>query len=63
MTLGSIDKSYYDNPDLDIFNKFKIKYIIHHLSPHQVVPSLWFKFKFNIRLLQKRIRNNKKNQF
>jgi hypothetical protein len=60
MTLGSLNNNNFDNPDLDIFNKNKIKYVIHHLSPHFVVPTVWFKLKFNFRLLQKRLRNYKK---
>ncbi len=60
MTLGSLNRNSYDNPDLDIFNKNKIKYVIHHLIPHFVVPSVWFKLKFNFRLLQKRLNNFKK---
>ena len=60
MTLGSFNGNIFDNPDLDIFNKNKVKYVIHHLNPHFVVPSLWFKLKFNFRLLQKRFNNYKK---
>ena len=61
MTLGSLNNNNFDNPDLDIFNKYKIKYAIHHLGPHFVVPNLWFKLKFNFRLLQKRLYSYKKN--
>jgi hypothetical protein len=60
MTLGLLNNNTFDNPDLDIFNKYKIKYVIHHLIPHFVVPNMWFKLKFNLRLLQKRLRNYKK---
>ena len=60
MLLGSLNNNF-DNPDLDIFNKYKIKYIIHHLIPYPVLPNFWFKLKFNFRLLQKRINNSKKN--
>ncbi|MDC0424650.1 hypothetical protein OAL75_03180 [Candidatus Pelagibacter ubique] len=62
MLLGSL-KNKFDNPDLDIFNKYKIKYILHHLYPYPVVPSAWFKFKFNLRLLQKRLNNYKKKPY
>ena len=58
--LGSLKNNNFDNPDLDIFNKYKIKYILHHLVPYPVIKSKWFKFKFNLRLLQKRINNYKK---
>ena len=58
--LGFLKNDNFNNPDLDIFNKHKIKYILHHLLPHPVVNSVWFKFKFNLRLLQKRINNYKK---
>ena len=61
MTLGSLNNSNFDNPDLDIFNKYKIKYVIHHLAPNFHVPNVWFKIKFNLRCLQKRIYNYKKN--
>ena len=47
------------NPDLDIFNKYKIKYAFHHI-PHFVVPSFWFKLKFQVRLLEKKLYNYKK---
>ncbi len=60
MTLGSLNNNNYDNPDLDIFNKYKIKYVIHHLQPNFHVPNLWFKIKFNLRSLQKRFYNYKK---
>lgn len=60
MTLGSVNNNYYDNPDLVIFNKYKIKYVMHHLNPHFVIPNLWFNIKFNLRLLQKRFYNYKK---
>jgi len=60
MTLGLLNNNNFDNPDLDIFNKYKIKYVIHHLIPHFIVPNMWFKLKFNFRLLQKKLRNYKK---
>lgn len=64
MTLGSfnstLNNNSYDNPDLDIFNKYKIKYVLHHLNPHFVIPNVWFKVKFNLRLLQKKFYNFKK---
>lgn len=60
MTLGSINNNTFNNPELDIFNKYKIKYVIHHLAPHPVVPNVWFKFKLYFRLLQKRLNNAKK---
>jgi len=60
MSLGTLDNNHYNNPELDIFNKHKIKYVIHHTSPYQAVLSAWFKLKFNIKLLEKRIRNKKK---
>ncbi len=63
MTLGSLNENNFDNPDLDIFNRNKIKYVIHHLAPHFVVPSAWFKLKFNFRLLQKRLNNHKKKPY
>ena len=61
MMLGSINNNNFNNPDLDIFNKYKIKYIIHHLIPYPVFPNVWSKLKFNFRLLQKRLNNSKKN--
>jgi hypothetical protein len=60
MTLGLLNNNTFDNPDLDIFNKYKIKYVIHHLFPHFIVPNMWFKIKFNFILLQKKLRNYKK---
>ena len=60
MTLGAINNNTLNNSDLDIFNKYKIKYVIHHLIPYPVVPNLWFKLKFHLRLLQKRFNNAKK---
>ena len=60
MMLGSLNNNNSFNPDLSIFNKYKVKYIFHHLYPHPVVPGSWFKFKFNIRLLQKYFNNTKK---
>jgi hypothetical protein len=60
LTLGSINNNNFDNPDLDIFNKHKIKYVIHHLAPNFHVPNMWFKIKFNLRSLQKRFYNHKK---
>lgn len=60
MHLGSLNNNYFDNPDLDIFNNYNRKYVLFHLYPHFIVPNLWFKLKFNIRLLQKRFYNYKK---
>jgi hypothetical protein len=63
MVLGSVNNNNFNNPDLDIFNKYKIKYTIHHLIPYRVLPNFWYKLKFNFRLLQKRINNSKKKPF
>ena len=60
MLLGTLTNNNFDNPDLDIFNKYKIKYILQHLYPYQVDSRAWFKFKFNLVLLQKRLNNYKK---
>ena len=60
ISLGSKNNNKFDNPDLDIFNKFQIKYVLHHLIPYLVLPNPWSKLKYNIRLLQKRLFNNKK---
>ena len=60
MSLGSFNNNHFDNPDLDIFNKYNIKYILFHLYPHFVVQNLWFKLKFSFRLFQKRLYNYKK---
>ena len=59
MTLGSNSNSY-NYPDLEIFNKYKVKYVIHHLCPHFVVPNFWFKIKFNLVLFKKKLYNYKK---
>ena len=58
MVLGPLN-----NSDLDIFNKYKVKYILHHLIPHPVVPNTWFRLKHYIKLLHKRISNHKKKPF
>lgn len=63
MMFGSINNNNFNNPDLDIFNKYKIKYIIHHLIPYTSPLNIWSKLKLNFRLLQKRINNSKKNPF
>jgi hypothetical protein len=60
LTLGSINNNNFDNPDLDIFNKYKIKYVIHHLAPNFHVPNVWFRIKFNLISLQKKLNNYKK---
>jgi hypothetical protein len=60
MNLGSLNDNEFDNPDLNFFNKYKIKYTLHHLCPYTVVPNMWSELKFNIRLLQKRMNNHKK---
>ena len=60
-TLGTLNKDKYDNPDLEIFNKYKIKYALHHLIPHPYIPNLWSKLKVNLKLLKIRIKNYKKN--
>lgn len=60
MSLGSLNNNKLINPDLDLFNQHKIKYIIFHLCPHLVVPNIWFKFRLNLRLIQKRLMNYKK---
>jgi len=61
MTLGTLNKDKFDNPDLEIFNKYKIKYVLHHLIPHPYIPNLWSKLKVNLKLLKIRIKNYKKN--
>ena len=61
MTLGTLSKDKFENPDLEIFNKYKIKYVLHHLIPYPYVPNLWSKFKVNLKLLKIRIKNYKKN--
>ena len=60
MSLGSFDKNNFINPDLDIFNKYKVNYILHHLNPNFNVPNLWFQIKFNLKLLKKKYYNRKK---
>lgn len=60
MTLGTLNNNNSDNPDLDIFNKYKINYVFHHMIPYNNLPNLWSKFKLNFRLLQKRRLNSKK---
>jgi len=61
MTLGTLNKDKFDNPDLEIFNKYKTKYALHHLIPHPYVPNLWSKLKVNLKLLKICIKNYKKN--
>jgi len=60
MTLGFRNNKFY-NSDLDIFNKYKIKYVIHHLIPYPYIPDLWSKLKVNLKFLKIRMNNNKKN--
>ena len=60
MTLGSRNNKFY-NSDLEIFNKYKIKYVIHHLIPYPYIPDLWSKLKVNLKFLKIRMNNNKKN--
>jgi hypothetical protein len=65
MGLGSLTSKTPTNdnsvthPDLDIFNKYKIKYAFHHI-PHFVVPSFLFKLKYQVSLFQKKLSNYKK---
>ena len=60
MTLGSLSRSKFNNPDLNIMNKYSLKYVFHHLLPHLVLPGIWSTFKLNTKLIQKRIYNFKK---
>lgn len=58
MALGTLNN---DNPDLKIFNKYKIKYIMHHLIPYPYIPNFWSKLKLNLKLLKIRMKNYRKN--
>ncbi len=58
MSLGPLN-----NNDLDIFNKYKVRYILHHMIPHPVLPNTWSRLKHYVKLLQKRYLNNKKRPF
>ncbi len=60
LTLGSINNNEVANSDLEIFNKHKIQYVLHHLIPHPYIPNLWSKLKLNLKLLKIRFQNNKK---
>ena len=59
-TLGSLNNKNFYNPDLEIFNKYNIKYALHHLVPYPYIPNLWSKLKLNLKLLKIRFQNNKK---
>ena len=61
MNLGTLNNKNFYNPDLEIFNKYKIKYILHHLEPHFYISNLWSKLKKNLKLLKIAIQNYKKN--
>lgn len=63
MTLGNLNNNKFDNPDLDLLNKYKIKYVFHHMVPHLVPSDIWSKFKFSIKLFQKRFYSRKKKPY
>ena len=56
---GPLNNFNFDNRDLDIFNKYKIKYICLHLIPYQTFNSFWLKIKYYFRHLRLRIFNYK----
>jgi len=56
---GPLNKLNFKNPDIDIFNKYKIKYICIHLTPYQTFNSFWLKFKYFLRYLRLRVLNYK----
>lgn len=60
LTLCPINDKKILNSDLEIFNKHKIKYVLHHLIPYPYIPNLWSKFKLNLKLLKFRYKNQKK---
>ena len=63
LTLGINNNKKIKNSDLKIFNKYKIKYVLHHLIPYTHISNLWSKFKFNLKLLKIRYKNLKKKTY
>jgi len=57
---GPIDALNFDNRDLDIFNKYNVKYVCQHLIPYLTPPRSWLKIKYYARELKRRIYNYKK---
>ena len=60
LTLGINNNKKIKISDLEIFNKHKIQYVLHHLIPHHYIPNLWSKLKLNLKLLKIRFQNKKK---
>lgn len=57
---GPMEKLNLDNRDLDILNKYNIKYVCQHLIPYFTPSNPWLKIKYHIRELKRFIYNYKK---
>ena len=60
---GPLETKFFDNRDLDIFNKYRIKYICLHLIPYLDNHNIFSKFKQLIRYLKLKILNRKKKPY
>jgi len=60
---GPMENLNLDNRDLDILNKYNIRYVCQHLIPYFMPSKLLLKIRYHIRELKRRICNYKKKPY